>query len=465
MVQIEGVARTLNFVPSRFNARSADPDGTLILYNSFYGAISGFPAALRSPVEQRLRRAGFEGKLEGVTKYLYERGFLVQRGTDEFQRVRMMYGNQQYKQDRLELILLSSEECNFRCVYCYEEFPRGTMEPWVRDSILKMVARRAPRLNELAVSWFGGEPLLGYEAIEEIGPRLVELSEKNGINYSSNMTTNGYLLTPDKFVNLLKWNVRGYQITLDGTPEDHDQHRILRGGGPTFDVIFENLREMKKVKEPFFVSLRINFDRDNIPRMGEFMETLKSAFGDDERFVLRFYPIGTWGGSNDDHLPVCGVTGEEERQTLELAALAKGIRAESKFPYMQPQTSMAVCYAARPYNLLIGADGKIMKCTIALDTKDYNIVGRMTPEGLAQIDVDKLAKWVAPYFEDDPTCQKCFFLPVCQGCSCPLPRIETEERPCPPEKTKIGKALRTVWASRKGSGKGFSISRNEFVTR
>src|SRR5882757_488786 len=91
MVQIEGLARTLNFVPSRFNARSADPDGTLILYNSFYGAISGFPAALRGDVEQRLRRAGFEGKLEGVTKYLYERGFLVQRGTNEFQRVRMMY--------------------------------------------------------------------------------------------------------------------------------------------------------------------------------------------------------------------------------------------------------------------------------------------------------------------------------------------------------------------------------------
>src|SRR5579875_955458 len=154
MVQIEGVPPSLKFVPSRFNARTTDPDGTLVLYNSLHGAISGFPAKVRDHVEQRLHRAGFEGRLEGLTKYLYDRGFLVQRGIDELQRLRLLYGNQQYKQDRLELILLSSEECNFRCVYCYENFPRGTMEPWVRSAILKMVERLAPRLNDLSVSWF-----------------------------------------------------------------------------------------------------------------------------------------------------------------------------------------------------------------------------------------------------------------------------------------------------------------------
>src|SRR5262249_20711994 len=143
------------------------------------------------------------------------------RGTNELQRVRMLYGNQQYRQDRQELILLASEECNFRCIYCYDTFPRSTMEPWVRSAIAKMVETRAPRLKEMDVSWFGGDPLLGYEAIEELGPQFVDIAEKHGIYYSSRITTNGYLLTPDKFENLLKWNVRHYQITVDGVQEDH----------------------------------------------------------------------------------------------------------------------------------------------------------------------------------------------------------------------------------------------------
>ena len=37
-----------------------------------------------------------------------------------------------------------------------------------------------------------------------------------------------------------------------------------------------------------------------------------------------------------------------------------------------------VCYAARPYNFIVGASGKLMKCTIALDTQDANVLGRIT---------------------------------------------------------------------------------------
>jgi uncharacterized protein len=339
------------------------------------------------------------------------------------------------------------------------------MEPWVRSAIAKMVEARAPWLNQMDISWFGGEPLLGYEAIEELAPRFIEISEKHGINYTSHITTNGYLLTPDKFSNLLKWQVKSYQITIDGMREDHDKHRLLKGGGATFDVILENLRAMQKFPEEFSITVRVNFDKENLLHMEEFIELMKECFSDDERFVLRFYPVGQWGGDNDDKLDICGFQGEDIRQTLELQALRNGVRAESKFPFMQPQTNLGVCYASRPYNLLIGADGKIMKCTIVLDTKDYNIVGHMTPEGVADIDVDKLAKWVAPYFEDDPACRKCFYVPVCQGTSCSLVRIESGDRPCPPEKTKVRKTLQTIWTSRKDSSRRFSVTHSEPLPR
>ena len=127
-----------------------------------------------------------------------------------------------YRQDVLELILLASEDCNFRCTYCYEDFQRGTMLPSVREGVKKMVERRAPHLKQLTVGWFGGEPLYGFQAMEDLGPFFIDIAEKHSIRYVSHITTNAYLLTPDVAEKLMAWQVLNFQITLDGMREQHD---------------------------------------------------------------------------------------------------------------------------------------------------------------------------------------------------------------------------------------------------
>jgi uncharacterized protein len=444
LVQIQGQEPTKEFIPSRFNARSTASDGTLILYNSYSGAFTGFPTSAVEDVETRLHKAGFAGRIEGLTRYMYERGYLVPRGTDELDRVRLLFGQQQYRTDELELILLASEECNFRCVYCYETFPRGTMEPWVREAVIKMLSRRANRLNSFKANYFGGEPLLGMEAIEQLAPAFVKICDEHGIQFSSNMTTNGFLLTPDVFRRLLSWRINIFQITIDGTAEDHDCQRILKGGGETFSTIRDNILAMQQTAGEFRIIIRMNFNETNAQKIDAFLGMF-APLKEDPRFVLRFYPVGKWGGPNDESLEVCGLHGEQERRRLTILASDRGFNAETRLPYIKARDGLNVCYAARPYNFIVGADGKLMKCTIALDTKDYNIVGQVTPDGRAEIDVDKLSKWVKPYFEEDAVCKQCYYVPVCQGFSCPLPRIETGERPCPPEKNEMRKTLDSIW--------------------
>jgi uncharacterized protein len=100
-----------------------------------------------------------------------------------------------------------------------------------------------------------------------------------------------------------------------------------------------------------------------------------------------------------------------------------------------------VCYAARPYNFIVGASGKIMKCTIDLDKEDRNIVGHLTEEGDLVIDNDKIALWTEPAFEKDTKCQKCVVLPACQGIFCPLVRIESGKSPCTPLRMEAKKEL------------------------
>lgn len=430
------------WVPSRFNVRAVTDDGRLVVWNSLTGAMSVFRASQRSSMEALLSRKGFEAKPTGIVEYLLKRGFLVQEGTDELRRVRLGFGQQQYRNDILQLILLASEDCNFRCQYCYEDFARGTMQPWVRTGIKKLVAKRAPKLRSLSISWFGGEPLYGFAAIEDLAPFFIETADEHSLAFSSRMTTNGYLLTPEVAERLLAWRINGFQITLDGIASDHDRNRPTRDGEGTFAVIFENLKSLRQRSEDYEVDIRINFDRNNHSSLRSLLDDLEAEFGGDPRFQLRFRAVGQWGGPNDSSLDVCG-RDESKRIQMEMKAEARrrGLRLSDDAAGMQ-QIGGHVCYAARPYNFIVGATGKLMKCTIELDKKERNVVGELSAEGELLLNFDRMALWTDPAFESDAKCQKCTVLPVCQGISCPLVRFETNDSPCIPSRLGAKQELR-----------------------
>jgi uncharacterized protein len=158
--------------------------------------------------------------------------------------------------------------------------------------------------------------------------------------------------------------------------------------------------------------------------------------------------VGKWGGPNDDNLEVCGVQ-EASRQLIQLTLKAEnmGIGTDDLADSLLPAPGQ-VCYAARPYSLIVGADGKLMKCTVVLDTMADNVVGRIHKDGSITLNEDRFAKWVKPYYLEDQMCNKCFFVPVCQGVSCPLPRLQTGDRPCPQPKLEIRQTLKDVRAAR-----------------
>ena len=455
---------TTRWAPSRYNVRATTQDGRLVIWNSYNGAMSVFGAAQKPKIEALLTQKGFEAPPIGVVKYLSGRGFLIKEGTDEYRRIQLGFGQQHYRTDVLQLILLASEDCNFRCEYCYEQFARGTMQTWVRDGIKRLLEKRVGTLRNLAVSWFGGEPLYGFPAIEDLAPFFLEMAREHSLQYSTNMTTNGYLLTPDVAEKLLAWNIRNYQITIDGPPEDHDRSRPARDGSGTFERIFENLRALQQRSESFLVDVRVNFDRKNHPHLGKFFDIFEESFREDPRFKLRFRAVGQWGGPNDPQLEVCGA---EEATTVQrdmrAEAQRRGLSLSDDIRQL-PGLGAQVCYAARPYNFIVGASGKLMKCTVDLDMYDRNVVGWLTPEGDLEIDQDKFALWTEPAFERDSKCQKCVVLPACQGVFCPLIRIESGHSPCSPlrmgAKKELLEAVESSQPPRKVVVKGAEIYRD-----
>jgi uncharacterized protein len=432
------------YKPSRFNARTVNADGSLILYNSYTGRTCVFPAAARSRVSQILSARGFTGAPDGISKYLFEKGYIVTDDTDENALWAVRYGRQQFRTDVLQLILLSSEDCNFRCVYCNQNFKRGQMHPEVRLGVRNLVLGRLSMTRFLGISWFGGEPMLGYEAIAELSPFFQRICKDHGVAYTSHITTNGYLLTPERFSEMIDWGITDYQITVDGDAADHDKHRVLKDGGGTFNEIVANIEAMQHHDRDFQVAVRINFDRVTVARVGALFERLKTTLAGDRRFRMTFHPVFKSGGPNDESLDICSASeGRGHIERLRREAWACGLSSEGAVESLEPLPDKNVCYAARPYNFVIGADGKVMKCTVALDTRDENIVGQLTPDGDLHLR-NTLLKWIQPYYTADKMCSKCFFVPVCEGAYCPLPRVIEGTRACPPQKLEIGKVLRSV---------------------
>ena len=438
------------YVASRFNARTVGDDGRLILWNTYTGAVSVFKARDRERVLAALR-SGAAAPLTKVGEYLSRRGFLVREGVNELDQFRYRFARQHWRQDVLQFILLASEDCNFRCVYCYEKFRNGTMQPDVRAGVRKVVEARAPHLRHLGISWFGGEPLYGWDAIEELAPCFKRTADQHGLIFTHSMTTNAYLLTEERATRLLEWGCNSYQITIDGLAAQHDCKRVGRDGSPTWHVIMDNLRSLKQRRDDFQVAVRVNFDQQNFEHLAPFIDVLGEDFGGDRRYRLRFHPVGRWGGDNDHNLELCG-TGEQRllMEQLRRKAADVGVRVEGGILEVALPGSQ-VCYAGRPYNLIVGATGKLMKCTVALDEMPENVVGQLYADGRLETTDENMARWVNPHFETDALCQSCYVLPGCQGAACPLTRVQSGRRTCCGVKSGLKREMRYTLAEHAGA--------------
>lgn len=294
--------------------------------------------------------------------------------------------------DSLQLILLPTEQCNFRCLYCYEDFLIGKMRPEIVQGVRHLIDKRVTDLRHLAVTWFGGEPLLARPVIEEISEHiLARVADRPGLIYTGGMTTNGYLLDPPTVERLAALGVRDYQISLDGPEEFHDSTRVRADGRGSFERIWRNLGLIRDGSAPVNVVLRVHLTMANLPSMPEFLTRIRGTFLDDPRFTVQLKPVERLGGPNDADLEILS---EPARHTA-IAELQRLLTGDQP-----PAASSEVCYAARPNSLMIRANGLVGKCTVAL-ADPANIVGRLLPDGSLELDNARLRPWLRGWESGD----------------------------------------------------------------
>ena len=108
-------------------------------------------------------------------------GFLVDAGVDEAKELRervddareaFVHGDRRLS---LEVVVRVTSACNFACPYCFQYRRGGHMSSEVRDALVEFTERRlaSGRYDHLGIEWFGGEPLLAPDLIDELSARFM----------------------------------------------------------------------------------------------------------------------------------------------------------------------------------------------------------------------------------------------------------------------------------------------------
>mgnify|MGYP001180870206 CR=1 FL=1 len=443
------------YKPSMFNFVLDDKE-EVILYNT----MSGLSATCRvskanvSRVKEILLNSNTlieANESDPIITGLIQNGFLVSSDLDEKQNREALF-TEVNSGGMLRLIVLPTEQCNFRCKYCYESFKKGKMEPETQESISRFIQKNSQRFAGVMLSWFGGEPLLAMDIIETMSRRIMEICKKAKRKYVSDITTNGYLLSLDVFRKLLDLNVIEYQITVDGTKEIHDAKKPLINGNGTFDTVTNNIREIKKNvrSSTFSIIIRSNVTADALEDMDSFTDFFYEMLGEDKRFTFFLRPAGDWGGENRLNEMVQKRISSNDISCVYMNFYNAGhpLKIDTHRSFYYPGGCM--CYASFLNSYVIDSVGDLRKCTCELDDDEY-CIGKLKPNGEMDIDPNKHIKWIGNTTRFSDKCNSCKFSPACFGACCPKRDIfeKTEVSGdshiiCPSEKEQILHTLKFI---------------------
>ena len=149
----------------------------------------------------------------------------------------------------LHITLQLTQQCNFRCVYCIYapnefEFQRShSPKRMSKETAIKAIdflAAHSSGTDRIALSFYGGEPLLEYDLMHELVLYAEELFEGRDLLFS--VTTNASLITREIAEFLSQHNFI-LLISIDGTPQIHDRGRKFAANGMgTYSTIESNLQ-------------------------------------------------------------------------------------------------------------------------------------------------------------------------------------------------------------------------------
>lgn len=168
-----------------------------------------------------------------------------------------------------QLLIEVTDGCNLLCKYCgygefYENYDNRKDKKQTFDNVRPLIdylcqfwesQSNISYENRISIGFYGGEPLLNFELIQEVVSYL-EALQLPSLKFIYNITTNAILL--GKYMDFLVEKDFHLLLSLDGN-EMNNSYRLTQNGNASFDIVVANALKLKK-KHPSFFEKNVAFN-------------------------------------------------------------------------------------------------------------------------------------------------------------------------------------------------------------
>lgn len=349
--------------------------------------------------------------LSDINKKFIETGMVVNFDEQEYLKS-LVITKYNKKNESIKITIATTLACNFNCPYCFEKhYNNSVMTLEIQNKVVSFIKKIVSYSgkNKLHITWFGGEPLLALEVIENISKEVISFCEKKNVLYTASIITNGFLFTQEKVDILNKYKISNAQITLDGLEENHNKTRCLLNGKGTFEKILDNL---KTVHYDGVVNIRNNIcdeNKQDSQILKKIIEIIRKQSGN----IIIYKPAPIINNPADNN----------NKNQVNFLSIEDGIDFELKRKNNRiPQCKVNFCSASSLFFICIDSSGKLYKCweDITFEERSYGDIEhwdiRQPFKTASNLDI--LLKYTNSAGILNDECKECNFLPICGG-DCP----------------------------------------------
>ncbi|MGC2061506.1 MAG: geopeptide radical SAM maturase [Thermodesulfovibrionales bacterium] len=306
----------------------------------------------------------------------------------------------------LSIKLVMNLDCNLSCRYCFEGNRKGKfyMTENTSDQFVEFVkSRLGEKIEEVFITFYGGEPLLSKQLIISVAKKLKAMTERRGVSFRFALQTNGTLLTKKTVRELRPLGLAEAYVTVDGPKSNHDAFRPHKSGRGSFETIIKNMQDVCDLVD---LQPGGNFTRDNYEQFPTLLDHfIASGLTPDKLSSVSFYTVVS---ETADVLPDFN-EGCSSMSEPWLVGAALMLREEIlKRGYRMTRLLPVVCMMEHKSNILVNYNGDIYKCPSLIGRKEF-CVGNIR-SGIYDFQAShNLDNW------KNKDCLNCEYLPLCFG--------------------------------------------------
>ena len=375
-------------IESKYNYYTQDGD-KMICLNGISKMVFSVPIDTFNFIKEILADEDKQAQEPAITERLVEMHFLV---NDNKQEIDTLLENKRKDANSsiYQLILNPTQDCIFRCWYCYETHRESKMSDTTIDNIKKLVIK-----------------VLDREDIDDIVYPLSifikKEAEKRNKSFSCNMTTNGFLLTTEVVRKCSLINLNLLQITLDGDENNHNKTRN-KNGEPSFEKIVDNCIDFCSYLSDNRLALRINYtDKIIQTDFAKVLEVIPENIR--PQIDVMFKRVWQTYDKKVQKTPLGLLSNVEKLKKMNF-----GYNYETDFSFI----GGCLCYADRNNYVNLNFDGKAYRCT-AEDYNSCNALGYLNDDGDIIWENETVKSFCSKPYIEDTKCMECNLLPICGG--------------------------------------------------